>query len=253
MKFGLKILAFLIGLLAGGQAAAVPLTFGFDAFGAPVPPGGGGAAAPNQPVTFSNPNHGTYGLFVPRIVLGDDGWDSEIAFDANAGVRFDAVSINIVGGFQNVFTSPVSAAAFLFDPYAQLSLAQTNGTLSQHIYPNLNFSGYRDGALVAFQEVTYTGALSDPVVFGFSSAFSDLDRLELALDFSHAVGYWPVIEGNTLYSCPQGRCGLVELDDLVLDVAAGTPGSGGEPANVPLPGGGVLLALGLLGLLRARR
>lgn len=252
MKNVIKYAAFLCALLAGQAAQASTLNLNFDVFANSIGAGGQAAGAPVGPISFVNSNHAAYGLFVPHILLGDDGWDSQISFDATPGNRFDATSIDLIAGFQNIWRAPLSGAVPIWDEFAQLAHAEAIGSIEKVISPNLIFKGFREGAVVAHQSVTYTGEDPAPKTITFNSVFSDLDSLLIMLDFKNVSGFWPAIIDNMLYHCPLNRCGLVEMDNLVLNISA-APAGGSGPAAVPLPGAGWLMVLGLVGLARAGR
>lgn len=228
-------------LLLALPASASTTTFNFNEFANPDLPGGA-AAAPGGGVTFYNANHGVYDTFIPTILLGDDGWSEFIRFSAADGYSFDALSLRILNGFQDVWMARVNSAVDANDPYAQLSHALSTDALTQMIYANVQFRGYRDGAQVAYREETYEGG--GQVELSFGASFEDIDLFEVSLDFKGASYDGPEIVGDYLLHCPSGRCGQIEFDDLALSI---TPPAAGAPALVPLPGAGVLLGLGVLG------
>jgi len=245
MNIKIRFKSTLIALcLLGSPAYAATMTLDFDQFeDSDVPSSGAGAGAPAGPVAFNNANHGVYDAYLPSILLGDDGWDSSISFDANAGYIFDAVSLRFVGGWQNVYTAPVSGAVSTTSATEQLAEAMRTDTLSKLDYPNVAFTGYRSGAVVAMQEQTYSGGAPTPV--SFSSAFTALDKLKIELNFGYADSLDPRIVGNMLYYCPNERCGILEFDDLVLNVLT-DPGNG--PTTVPLPTPLLMLGSAFFGL-----
>jgi len=240
---GLKLSLTALFLLSM-PASASTLTLDFDQFGDPdVPLSGDQAGAPVGPIGFINANHGIYDTFLPSILLGDDGWDTSISFDAREGYLFDALSLRFVSGHKNVYSAPLSAAVSPTSEYYQLQEAKRVGSLVQSDFPYVTFSGYRDGAMVAMQTATFDGLPN--VTKTFANGFVNLDRLVVALDFGFASGLEPLIFGDRLYYCPNERCGLLKFDDLLLDVR---PLNGGTIAAVPLPAPILMLTTALLGI-----
>lgn len=247
MNIYLRLASVIWILSAALPAGASTMTFNFNEF-ANQDFGGAGAGAPVGPISFNNANHGTYNTFLPAILLGDDGWSNEITFYANAGFQFDALSLTLRSGFQGIWKSMVTAAVDLGDPFAQLDYALDNDTLEQVIYPNVIFKGFRGGAQVAAREVTYIGAA--PEALSFDASFAELDAFQVSLDFMGADYFMPTIMGDYLLHCPAGRCGLLEFDDLALNVE---PAGASAPAPVPLPGAGLMLGAAILGAAGFRR
>jgi len=243
IRIGLKTILTAFSLLTM-PASATTLTLDFDEFeGDDVDQSGGAAGAPAGPVRFINANHGVYDTFLPSILLGDDGWDSSISFNANAGYVFDAVSLRFINGWRNVYKAPVTGAVDVDDVDAQIAEAMRTDSLTRLEYENVAFTGYRDGAVVAMQMETYGGG--PPSEFSFSDAFMGLDRLMVEVKFGGAFDIFPIISGSNLLYCPNERCGILEFDDLVLNVLS-EPGSG--PTAVPLPASALMLGSALFGI-----
>lgn len=243
-KFSLLAVLFLIAPMA--HAMTLNLDFNeFDDVGAPT--GGGAAGGPASPVSFINTNHGLYDAYLPSILLGDDGWDSRISFDANPGYLFSANSVRLVGGAPNIWTAPISGAVDTNDPTEQLAEAKRTGSLIRQASRYVDFIGYRDGAVVATQDETF--GFEPPKTVEFNSSFVDLDKLVVSLDFGQAISDEPTIVGNMLYYCPNDRCGSLEFDDLLLNVSS----NGTGPATVPIPSSILLLGSAIFGLIRLGR
>lgn len=243
IRIGLKAILFVLSLVTM-PASAATLTLDFDQFEDPdVPESGAAAGVPVGPVGFKNSNHGIYDVYAPSILLGDDGWTSYISFDANAGYLFDAVSLRFINGWRNVYRAPVSGAVDTSDVAAQVTEAIRTDSFTKLDYQNVAFTGYRDGAVVAMQMETYAGG--PPLDYAFSSAFLGLDKLMVEVKFGGAIDIEPMIIGNSLYYCPNERCGILEFDDLLLNVLT-EPGSG--PAIVSLPAPALMLGSALFGV-----
>lgn len=247
-RSGLKLAALAYSLLCAPVSAAT-VTLDFDQFGDPdVPSSGNQAGAPVGPIGFINANHGLYDAYLPSILLGDDGWDKSISFDAREGYVFDAVSLRFITGQQNVFYAPLSGAVDMTSPFLQLQEALRTDSLTRYVIPNVVFKGYRDGNVVAMQVETYDGEPNVTQTFG--NGFTDLDRLVVGLDFGYGNGDDPVIVGNWLYYCPNERCGMLKFDDLLLNVQAA---SDQNFAAVPLPAPALMLTTAMLGMVSFTR
>ena len=176
-------------------------------------------------ITFSDLSAGLYGHCGDSILLGDDGWYSRNHVEADPGVRFDVLGVDI-GGSRNVVRIP--GGADMDGGKAWMRFADGGGTVPDS-FGYLVLQGFRDGVETARLEW-------DPMHPDLSGleGFTDLDRLEFRLSVTHgafdeitqhADGDW--------YTCAShhrtgfGRCDSVHYDNLRLDVSA--------PAPVPCP------------------
>lgn len=227
------------GMLGASPARAVPITLTFNEFANPDSL----AVAAGSEVAYSNPNHMVYGNVAPNILLGDDGYSGRMSVMANAGTLFDAVSIDLIEARNAVFEAPVNPGVIL-DPWTQMFTAQTDGTVSQYIYENLIFEGYRWDQLVATTAITFDGSAA--ATHHFSSDFADLNRLDITVDFAGARFYGPMIEGDKVMYC-EGSCGYVRFDNLSLDTQSQAVAAAAVQTvtTVPVPASGLILGSGL--------
>lgn len=203
------ILSFLLtGIVSSAQAATVSLQFSGAPTGAQIESG------------YSYVNGAAYNLGGGLLLHDDSGGQSSATFTPVSGGFFDAKSVDM-WGIQRLFVTGVQSPSQLF-------------------FNNFQWSGYRNGALVASD----TGSLSGGSIanYLFNASFTGLSYLRLNL---LAPGIQYTVPFTDLFIPSQAGqaycvayCSSVSIDNLVLSDAV--------PAAVPLPAGFALL-LGALG------
>lgn len=211
-------------------------------------------AAYDEGIIINNNNYDFYGYENDRITLGNDGLYRWASFRARPGYIFDVLTVDILYAGASVNSIDCTSKPFV-QTYAGTTTCDANldyySVLSSEIDvltdAPMEVLGYRGGAVVAQAVVTpVRGTVLDIAALG---DFTDLDELEVSLDYPDLDGGWETFEAakNRWLQCDGGGCGLIQLDNLSLNVTG--------PSQVPLPAGAVLMipALAALAGLRRRR
>jgi hypothetical protein len=231
----LSFAAFVFVSVFGTAAPATTLALTFDGSDC----ANDGQPTRSGPIHWDDPNFAAYGDCDPSILLGDDGWSETAGIYADPGTRFDLTRFDLSGGY-DIRRARLSSHTDLATQVADL-LRDVSTRVEG--FPFLRVTGFRAGLQVA-------SALINPArvsTYAAPAAFSDLDRVVFGLPYS--ANRFPLygatwVADGYLYTCALARglqCGSLTYDNVALTLRD-------DPAAVPLPAAGGLLAVALAGL-----
>lgn len=238
MRFGSKVLAVIAG-------SVLSLHVGVSSVGAvvlDVPYGGAGDWFPGGLQKYEEGyTYQTTDCYTANTInLHDDCGITQSIIERVDGGRFDAVEVGMLGYFRQYSTGSEPITDECRDDYL---CEESWAKAQQHFWDNFQWSGFRDGELVAL----FAGMVLGSDVFSFGDVFQDIDRLILEyVAPEESVTIWSPPYEPTAYWCDEW-CGEIQVSYLVVSDRPISP--------VPLPATGIVLlsGLGALAFLRRRR